>query len=102
MSEVGDMYREIAEESRVKRAANRESSAQVLTDAGVEFVTKNFGAHLIVQTAIEYIDFWPGTGLWQVRGGRRGRGVKQLLAYLDATTSVFDDGLDDSIIGALP
>lgn len=80
MSEVGDMYKELQAASRVKRAANRQSSAQLLTDAGIDFDSKNGGAHLIIEADDNFIDFWPGTGLWKVRNdGRKGRGVKSLL-----------------------
>ena len=82
MSDVGDMYKELQAASQVKRAANRKSSTQILADAEIDFESKNGGAHLIVQTDSGYVDFWPGTGLWQVRGGQKGRGVNALLKYL--------------------
>jgi len=83
MTEMGDDFRELAEKSRLKRAANRTSSAQILMDAGVIFESKNMGAHLIVSHDGETIDFWPGTGLWIVRyNGLRGRGIKSMLKWL--------------------
>lgn len=40
----------------------------MLTAAGVNFESKNIDAHLIVKMPGKTIDFWPGTGLWMVRG----------------------------------
>ena len=83
MSEMGDDFRELAKRSREKRAANRQSSTQILEDAGIPFESKNMGAHLIVLSGDGYVDFWPGTGLWKVRNsGQKGRGIKALLKLL--------------------
>lgn len=74
------LYREQSEASKAKRASNREYSARLLTEAGIAFETRNDGAHLIV--AGRY-DFWPGTGLWMVRGDRtKNRGVRKLIARI--------------------
>ncbi len=70
-------------ERQEKRSSNREQSAKLLTDAGVRFESKNDGAHLVVTVGHEAVDFWPGTGLWIVRGlPARHRGVMKLLAYI--------------------
>ena len=74
------LYEGMAEQSQEKRAKNRERSAQLLIDRGVEFETKNDGAHLIVKTKYGPVDFWPGTGKFIPRpAGRSGRGVFNLL-----------------------
>ena len=53
MGDVGDFWRDIKpamiEESKQRRAHNRESSAELLSAKGIDFETKNNGAHLIVQ-----------------------------------------------------
>lgn len=78
--EMNDMFRAMKDVSQEQRAANREASARALTDAGVKFVSKNEGAHLIVQIGRVVVDFWPGTGKWICRGGgRQGRGVFNML-----------------------
>lgn len=67
-----------------KRASNREQSAAILTRSGVIFESKNGGAHLIVLAGSKGIDFWPGTGLWIVRGEKnRRRGVRKLLEFVE-------------------
>lgn len=77
--DMGALWREHAAARQVKRADNREASASMLRDAGIPFVSKNEGAHLIVRNDI---DFWPGTGLWRVRGStQRHRGVSKLLKF---------------------
>lgn len=87
MGDMGDYWRDVRpamqEESRQKRASNRESSAKMLTAAGVAFETKNEGAHLIVTANGHTVDFWPGTGLWIERGTtKQKRGVRRLIAEL--------------------
>jgi hypothetical protein len=84
MGDMGDYWRDVTpalkERSREKRASNREHSARLLRDAGIQFESKNDGAHLIVCGSV---DFWPGTGLWQVRGTpRQRRGVRSLIKHI--------------------
>lgn len=68
-----------AAESAERRASNRESSADLLAERGIEFEAKNGGVHLIVKHNEKTADFWPGTGKFMVRGGRQGRGVFNML-----------------------
>lgn len=73
-------YRAWDKMKQEKRAKNREDSAQMLRDAGVVFLDKNNGAHLIVTAKAGTFDFWPGTGLWKMRGSTQThRGVRKLL-----------------------
>lgn len=71
------------EESKQRRAHNREASAQLLAGAGIYFASSNAGAHLIVSAHGRTVDFWPGTGLWIERGGKRGRGVFGLIRSIN-------------------
>lgn len=50
MGDTGDDYKAMKEHSQKKRANNREGSAEMLTEAGIEYESKNNGAHLIVDT----------------------------------------------------
>ncbi len=75
-------WRDYKAASQEKRASNRESSAQYLTEVGIPFVSKNEGAHLIVESGKCLIDFWPGTGKWNSRDGTKGRGVQNLVQYI--------------------
>lgn len=83
MSEMGELWNYARSMRQEKRAANRESSADLLRQAGIPFQPRNAGAHLIVMPkAGELIDFWPGTGLWQQRGTtRKNRGVRSLIKH---------------------
>ena len=90
MGDMGDYWRDAAPQmkarSQEKRASNRASSAQQLTERGVIYISKNEGAHLIVRAGDHLVDFWPGTGKWQTRGFRFtvvGRGVRRLLSHLE-------------------
>ena len=67
-------------EGQQRRASNREHGAQMLAEAGVLFESKNDGAHLIVHANGHTYDYWPGTGLWRMRGStKQSRGVRGLL-----------------------
>lgn len=85
MGDMGDFWRDVApalkQRSQQKRASNREQSARKLDAAGIQYLSKNAGAHLIVTAADgQIIDFWPGTGLWRMRSSaRQGRGIRSLL-----------------------
>lgn len=87
MGDMGDYWRDVKpalkEDSQRKRADNRDASARNLAAAGTPFEAKNGGAHLVVSAAGLVVDFWPGTGLWVVRGtGERRRGVRHLIKRL--------------------
>lgn len=87
MSRVGAAFEDengnplgLKEESERRRANSRRDSAAMLRGKGVEFVSRNKGAHLVIE---DRVDFWPGTGLWIVRADQhRGRGVKALCKWL--------------------
>ena len=85
MGDVGDDFRAFKKLGQENRARNRKNSPSVLTDHGVEFESKNMGAHLIVTGADCLIDFWPGTGKWIARNGKRGFGVFNLLKLCSET-----------------
>jgi hypothetical protein len=82
LSEIGELYSEIRNSSRKKRASNRAWSANKLTELGVKYESCNSGAHLIVEGNTSYIDFWPGTGKWISRDGASGRGIKSMLSLI--------------------
>ena len=79
------MWRAFAEQSKTKRAENRQSSARRLLLEHIPFESKNGGAHLIVGSGRDF-DFWPGTGRWCSRHvtGDHGRGVQSLIARIRA------------------
>ncbi|VTU38488.1 hypothetical protein H4CHR_04438 [Variovorax sp. PBS-H4] len=69
------------EESKQRRAANREHAPKVLAEAGVKHTILNHGAY--IRIGREVADFWPGTGKWIDRKRNvEGRGVKNLIAHL--------------------
>jgi len=79
MKEIFDAMREHSQE---KRAMNRENSTDILVKHNIGFVSKNNGAHLIVEGNDCLIDYWPGTGRWKTRNGEKGFGVRNLLKHL--------------------
>lgn len=93
MNDMADVWVSHRQRSADKRASNRASSAGVLRARGVDYTSHNDGAHLVVADAHallghgHVIDFWPGTGLWKVRGSLlEGRGVRSLLKFLKNTS----------------
>ena len=81
MGDMGDDFNAMKKASQVKRASNRERTAQRLLDAGVPFVSKNGGAHLIVAGVWS---MWPGTGLFRHQNlPIEGRGIRSLLEHME-------------------
>lgn len=63
-----------------KKQRNKMQSTQILKAKGVDFVAKNNGVHLIVDSSKGKIDFWPTTGKYIRRlDGKSGRGVFNML-----------------------
>jgi hypothetical protein len=83
MGDMGEVFNAMKEESKERRASHREQSPKLLDRAGIPFESKNGGAHLIVEGSECYIDFWPGTGKWISRNGKRGFGVRNLIRYVE-------------------
>jgi len=71
------------EASQDKRSRNRDYSADLLRNRGIEFTSRNDGAHLIVRVGDARLNFWPGTGKWQDSGGVYHRGVRGLIRYVE-------------------
>jgi hypothetical protein len=77
VSDIGDDFSALRKSQQLKRAKNRDSSTELLRANGIQFESKNDGAHLILAAGF---DFWPGTGLWiNKTTGYRGRGIAKLL-----------------------
>ena len=91
MSEMGDLFRDLHKQRQAKRAGNRESSASILVNRGIQFDTRNEGAHLIVSLPDgTKVDFWPGTGKWKFRAVlKNGYGVFNLIKEIDAAPTTF-------------
>ena len=83
MGDMGEVFNVMKEESKERGAGHREQSPKLLDAAGIPFESKNGGAHLIVEGNECYIDFWPGTGKWISRNGKRGFGVRNLIKYVE-------------------
>ncbi len=81
--DMGAYWRDVKAARQAKRADNRKSSPELLQEASIQYTTKNGGAHLIVRTdGGHVVDFWPGTGLWIMRGStQRHGGVRKLIKF---------------------
>lgn len=81
--DFGSMWKEVKQERQAKRSRNRENSLRLLQESGLKVDVHNSGAHLVVYANHRTYDFWPGTGLFRLRGsGQSYRGVKRLLSFI--------------------
>ena len=86
MSDLGDAFKAMRQDSQNRRAAHRGAAPERLTSEGIPFVSKNGGAHLIVEGHDCFIDYWPGTGRWTARkGGKTGFGIRNLVKLVKKT-----------------
>lgn len=82
--DIGSLYREWHEAKKEKRALNRKRSKDLLIKRGIRLDEHAGGVHLVIYhvDGLRVYDFWPGTGLWKLRGGTAtGRGVYNLLLH---------------------
>lgn len=83
-NEVSDMWRDFKKIKQDARARRRENAPELLKQAGIPFTEHNNGAHLILDTHLGFVDFWPGTTKWKTRNhiDQSGYGVTKLLHIL--------------------
>lgn len=88
MGDMGEVFNDMREFKKAKRASNTQSSTELLEKHGISFQSKNGGAHLVVWAGNYDVDFWPSTGLWIVRGQDtyRHRGVRKLVDFVKSRT----------------
>lgn len=77
-------WEEFRRRDKARRAKRREKAPDWLKEMGVEFGSHNRGAHLILYPPNHpSINYWPGTGRWQVRpDGEIKRGKRELEKFL--------------------
>jgi len=84
MNEINEMWRDYrAEQANIRhdryKKANPENQLKI---CNIDYETRNNGYHLIVTHNDMVVDFWPTTGRWISRTGKRGGGVKRLIGFL--------------------
>lgn len=68
------------EVSKERRRLLREHGQKILNENGIPFSTNNDGVHLIIPRDQFTVDYWPGTGKFNVRGTKSyGRGIYNLI-----------------------
>lgn len=90
MTDLGDCFKGLKEESKLRRAEYRDNAPQILTSRKIQFDIRNDGAHLIVHCTGGKIDFWPGTGLWVCRTmhtPKDNRGIMRLVEFIKKAES---------------
>ena len=83
MGDVGETFNALREHGKKKKASNLKRSTDMLIRHGVKFDAKNSGNHLIVSGKQGLIDFWPSTGKFIARSGKKGRGVVNLIGLCE-------------------
>jgi len=83
MSEIGDTFKIIKEQNKVKKQSNLDYSTALLLETKFSVSINNGGVHLVVANNGVIVDFWPSTGKWIIRGGITSRGVNGLIRFLD-------------------
>lgn len=79
MGDMAEIFNAYKEGRKVKKRNNKKESTELLIKHDIKFTSKNNGSHLIVEGLFGPIDFWPSTGRFITRNGRKGRGVRKLI-----------------------
>lgn len=76
-----EMWKEWKKMKQTAATQRRENAPELLQKAGIPFTTHNNGAHLILDTYLGFVDFWPGTTKWKTRTfpAHEGFGITRLL-----------------------
>lgn len=87
-------WAEYKEERKQKKWRNLDWSLKFLQEQGIEYQTLNAGgAHYRVVG----VDFWPTTGkFYDNRNGQKGRGVKELLKYIELQNEKEKSGKEEA------
>jgi hypothetical protein len=82
MSEIGDMWIGLRDRNKVIKAQRVTDAITTLKKLGIAFERKNNDNHLVIEGVDCFIDFWPSTGNWAVRLGKKGNGLNNLLTLM--------------------
>jgi len=84
MSDDAEMWKEWKKMKQDAATQRRGDAPYFLRAAGIPFTEHNKGAHLILDTKIGFIDFWPGTSKWKTRAypPQGGYGISNLFEFL--------------------
>ena len=77
--DMGHYWRDVREAKQEKKRQNEKSSTEILKSKGVQFRSLNGGNHLQLENGT---NFWPSTGKWIRKDGKKGRGVFNLIKGL--------------------
>lgn len=61
MGDMGELFREWNEVKKQEKEKRRTNYTNILIENNIKFISKNYGAHLIIDLHGERVDFWPGT-----------------------------------------
>ena len=81
-SELSETYAAMKSFKQDRAERRRDAAQKELKDKAITFSVHNGGAHLICQFEGVFVDFWPGTGYWKCRSGKKGSGLANLIAYM--------------------
>lgn len=84
MGDIGDFWNDLRAIDKEEREFNKTNHREGLDYYGIKYTVKNNGFHLIVECDNKTVDFWPSTGRWKDRKGKKGKGLINLVKYLNA------------------
>ena len=85
MSEMAEIWGDLRQMRQEKKRSNLAASTKMLTQANIPFTAHNGGIHLVLRRGDQFVDYWPSTGLWWIRGtSNKRRGIARLLAFMNA------------------
>lgn len=66
MGDMGDIFRAMNEEKKLRRTNNLDKNVQKLIDAKIPFTELNRGYHLRLDFEGQKLDFWPSSNLCKI------------------------------------
>jgi hypothetical protein len=82
VSETTDIYKDLRAIRRKESEDRTLAAPKILQEAGLVFLVKNNGSHIIVSGENFVVDFWPANELWIVRGShQRNYVIEELVEF---------------------
>jgi hypothetical protein len=68
MGDVGDMYKFMNDQRKIRNRKRLQYSTDRLKEFGIDFESKNRGWHFVIKKSDDVYDFYPSTGKYRIRG----------------------------------
>ncbi len=85
-----DHLAKVKAKRKEKRLLSQQNNLQKIADLGIPFLEKNRGYHLILNINDKLVDFWPSSGKWSIRPGKKGNPPVRGVGLENLTKSITD------------